>query len=114
MNRETINENISSYFDKLCTVQTPTETVDTFGDSVYSWNDTYIDVEAALSSNESGNEIFSSREVTILYSHIIALNGVYVVDETMRAVLGADVYDVIQVVYDQLNAFTMLRVEKRI
>ena len=102
-----------SFYPVTVTIQVATEARGTTGDFTPYWNNKlgYVDLDCRLSP-AGGKEIKQPDQTYVIATHIIAIAGYYPgIDETERAVIGSQTFDILLVENDGQGDSTRLLAE---
>lgn len=102
-----------NFFPSCCTIQSRTEVLSPTGHAAYTFTNVYVNVACrhspALRGERGRGQTDTAADTYDKTTHDIALNGRYVVDITMRAVIDDVAYDIVRVDLDDQSGTTVLR-----
>lgn len=102
-----------NFYPTRVTIQVATEARGTTGDFTPYWNNKmgYVDLDCRLSP-AGGKEVKQPDQTYVIATHIIAISGYYPgIDETERAVIGSQTFDILLVENDGQGDSTRLLAE---
>ena len=107
---------IGHFFPATCTIQANGPAQDEHGQPIEIWTaipgKSNIPCRVAPSTSPSGREVKTGTQTYVMSTHTIALKGHWDgISETMRAVVGSNAYDILQVRDDSQGYITWLTTE---
>jgi hypothetical protein len=108
-----IFERLYNFYPSEVTIQEATEPQDTYGAFSQIWANKvgYVDLDCRLAPS-GGQEVKKPDQTYVVSTHTIAIAGYYPgIDEKNRAVIGANIFDILLVENDGQGDSTRLIVE---
>jgi len=106
-------DRLYNFYPSKLTIQEAAEPQDTYGAYSQVWADKppYVELDCRLAPS-GGREVKRPDQTYVVSTHIIAIDGYWPgIDEKNRAVIGADIFDILLVENDGQGDSTRLTVE---